>query len=147
MHAIENCPETVDIQGSTSSSSTRVSWPRQVSSAKQEQADQLDSPWVSVRQIAEVLDVPRSTLQDWRKQKQQLLQDSGLSIQVVEFFESSAGLSFLHEMLAAMHLVFGQANNAGIRSLCTFLESVTTGRARSFRISVGLVLMVDVQRS
>jgi hypothetical protein len=122
MHAIENCPQTVDIHDSISSSSTRISWPRQVASAKQEQAEQLDSPWVSVRQIAEVLDVPRSTLQDWRKQKQQLLQHSGLSIQVVEFFESSAGLSFLHEMLAAMHLVFGQANNAGIRSICTFLE-------------------------
>jgi hypothetical protein len=122
MHAIENCPQTVDIHDSISSSSTRISWPRQVASAKQEQAEQLDSPWVSVRQIAEVLDVPRSTLQDWRKQKQLLLQHSGLSIQVVEFFESSAGLSFLHEMLAAMHLVFGQANNAGIRSICTFLE-------------------------
>lgn len=122
MQAIEKNPQTVDIQDSSSSSSTRVSWPRQVASVKQEQAEQLDSPWVSVRQIAEALDVPRSTLQDWRKQKQQLLQDSGLSIQVVEFFESSAGLSFLHEMLAAMHLVFGQANSAGIRSICTFLE-------------------------
>ncbi|MCP4885936.1 MAG: hypothetical protein GY904_04905, partial [Planctomycetaceae bacterium] len=75
-----------------------------------------------VRQIAEVLNVPRSTLQDWRKQKQQLLQHSGLPLPVVEFFESSAGLSFLHQMLAAAHLVFGQVNNAGIRSICTFLE-------------------------
>ena len=122
MQAIEKNPQTVDIQDSSSSSSTRVSWPRQVACIKQEQAEQLDSPWLSVRQIAEALDVPRSTLQDWRKQKQQLLQDSGLSIQVVEFFQSSAGLSFLHEMLASMHLVFGQANSAGIRSICTFLE-------------------------
>jgi hypothetical protein len=61
-------------------------------------------------------------LQAWRQHKQQLLRHSGLPTQVVEFFESPAGLSFLHQMLAAMHLVFGQANNAGIRSLCTFLE-------------------------
>ena len=122
MHAIEKCPQTVDVQDSTSSSSTRLSWPRQVASAKQEQAGQLDSPWMSLRQIAEILDVPRSTLQAWRQQKQQLLQHSGLPMQVVEFFESSAGLSFLHQMLAAAHLVFGQANNAGIRSICTFLE-------------------------
>ncbi len=122
MHTIETCPQTVDIQDSTSSNSTRLSWPRQVASIKQEQANQLDSPWVSVREIAEVLDVPRSTLQAWRKQKQLLLQHSGLPIQVVEFFESSAGLSFLHQMLAAMHLIFGQANNAGIRSICAFLE-------------------------
>jgi hypothetical protein len=122
MQAIEKCPQTVDVQDSTPSRSTRRSWPRQVASAKQEQADRLDSPWMPVRQIAEVLNVPRSTLQDWRKQKQQLLQHSGLPLQVVEFFESSAGLSFLHQMLAAAHLVFGQVNNAGIRSICTFLE-------------------------
>jgi hypothetical protein len=122
MQTIEKCPQTVDIQDSTSSRSTRLSWPRQVASAKLEQADQLDSPWTSLRQIAEALNVPRSTLQEWRKQKQQLLQHSGLPNQVVEFFESSAGLSFLHQMLAAVHLVFGQANNAGIRSICTFLE-------------------------
>mgnify|MGYP001825512561 CR=1 FL=1 len=122
MTAIEQCPQTVDIQDFTSANSTRLSWPRQVASTKQEQADQLDSPWMSVRQIAEVLNVPRSTLQAWRKQKQQLVQHSGLPIPVVEFFESSAGLSFLHQMLAAAHLVFGQANNAGIRSICTFLE-------------------------
>jgi hypothetical protein len=93
-----------------------------VASAKQEQAEQLDSPWTSLCQIAEILDVPRSTLRAWRQQKQQLLEHSGLPIQVVEFFESSAGLSFLHQMLAAMHLIFGEVNNAGIRSICTFLE-------------------------
>jgi hypothetical protein len=122
MHAIEKCPQIVDIQDSTSSSSTRLSWPRQVASAKQEQAEQLDSPFTSLRQIAEALNVPRSTLQAWRQQRQQLFQHSGLPTQVVEFFESSAGLSFLHQMLAAAHLVFGQVNNSGIRSICTFLE-------------------------
>ena len=122
MHAIEQCPPTVDIQDSTPPSSTRLSWPRQVVSAKQELAEQLDSPWTSVREIAEVLDVPRSTLRAWQQQKQQLLQHCGLATEVVEFFESSAGLSFLHQMLAAAHLVFGQASDAGIRSLCEFLE-------------------------
>ena len=122
MHAIEKRPQTVDIQDSTSSSSSRLSWSRQVASAKQEQAEQLDSPFTSLRQIAEALNVPRSTLQAWRQQRQQLFQHSGLPTQVVEFFESSAGLSFLHQMLAAAHLVFGQVNNSGIRSICTFLE-------------------------
>ncbi len=122
MQTIEKCPQAVDIQDSKSPSSTRLSWPRQVASAKQEQAEQLDSPWTSLCRIAEILDVPRSTLRAWRQQKQQLLEHSGLPIQVVEFFESSAGLSFLHQMLAAMHLIFGEVNNAGIRSICTFLE-------------------------
>jgi len=101
MHAIEKCPQTVDIRDSTPPSSTRLSWPRQVVSAKQELAEQLDSPWTSLREIAEVLDVPRSTLRTWRQQKQQLLQHSGWATEVVEFFESPAGLSFLHQMLAA----------------------------------------------
>jgi len=122
MHAIEQCPPTVDIQDSTPPSSTRLSWPRQVVSAKQELAEQLDSPGTSIREIAEVLDVPRSTLRAWQQQKQQLLQHCGWATEVVEFFESSAGLSFLHQMLAAAHLVFGQASDAGIRSLCEFLE-------------------------
>ena len=122
MNAIEKCPQTVDTQDSTSSSSARLSWPRQVASVKQELADQLDSPWMSVRQVAELVNVPRSTLHGWLKQKQQLLQHSGLPIQVVEFFESSAGLGVLHQVLAGLHLVFGEANNAGIRSICSFLE-------------------------
>ena len=122
MQTIENCPQTVDVQDSTPPSATRLSWPRQVALDKQKQAEQLDSPWTSLRQIAETLNVPRSTLQAWRQQKRQLIQHSGLPIQVVEFFETSAGLSFLHRMLTATHLIFGQANSAGIRSISAFLE-------------------------
>ena len=118
MNAIEQCPQTVDVPNCIASSSPRLSWPRQVASAKQEQAEQLDSPWISLHQIAEVLNVPRSTLQAWRAQKQKLLQHSGLPTQVVEFFESPAGLSFLHQMLAAAHLIFGKLNIAVWLAYC-----------------------------
>ncbi len=65
---------------------------------------------------------PRTTLQDWRQQKQDLLRYSGLHPQTVRFFESSAGLGVFHQLLTAAHLVFGQAGGGGIRNLCAFLE-------------------------
>jgi hypothetical protein len=42
--------------------------------------------------------------------------------QVVRFLESPDGLAFLHQLLAAAHLVFVQANDCGIRNLCWFLK-------------------------
>jgi hypothetical protein len=42
--------------------------------------------------------------------------------QVVRFLKSPDGLAFLHQLLAAAHLVFVQANDCGIRNLCWFLK-------------------------
>jgi hypothetical protein len=123
MQAIEHRPQTVEEKDSTRCAQGRPSgWQRSVAVAKREQYEQLDSPWTSFSQIARQLGVPRTTLQDWRRQKQHLLRHSGLHPQTVEFFESSAGLSFLHQLLAAAHLIFGQAAGGGIRNLCAFLE-------------------------
>ena len=38
------------------------------------------------------------------------------------FFESPQGLAFLHRLLTAVHLVFGQSHDGGIRGMCWFLE-------------------------
>jgi hypothetical protein len=38
------------------------------------------------------------------------------------FFESPQGLAFLHQLLCALHLVVGQANDGGIRNICWLLE-------------------------
>lgn len=38
------------------------------------------------------------------------------------FFESPQGLELLHRLLVAIHLVFGQAHDGGIRGICWFLE-------------------------
>lgn len=38
------------------------------------------------------------------------------------FFESPRGLDFLHRLLTAIHLVFGQSHDGGIRGICWFLE-------------------------
>ena len=123
MQAIEHRPQTVEEKDSTRCAQGRPSgWQRSVAVAKRELYEQLDSPWTSFSQIARQLGVPRTTLQDWRRQKQRLLRHSGLHPQTVEFFESSAGLSFLHQLLAAAHQIFGQAAGGGIRNLCAFLE-------------------------
>ncbi|MEZ6101531.1 MAG: hypothetical protein R3E01_21565 [Pirellulaceae bacterium] len=122
MQTAKEYPQTVDVQDSTPAYSRRVSWSREVATAKREQADRLDSPWISVRQIAELVEVPRSTLREWQKQKQRRGRQTELPGETVAFFEISPGLSFLHQLLTAAHLVFGEASNAGIRSLCTFLE-------------------------
>jgi hypothetical protein len=50
------------------------------------------------------------------------MQDSQWPGQTVRFLESPEGLSVLHRMITGAHLVFVQANDCGIRDLCTFLE-------------------------
>jgi hypothetical protein len=123
MQTIDQRPQTVDEEDSTSSGQAKPSgWRREEAVAKREQFEQLDSPWISFSQIARQIGVPRTTLQDWRQQKQHLLRHSGLHPQTIRFFESSAGLSVLHEVATAAHLVFGQAGGGGIRNLCAFLE-------------------------
>jgi hypothetical protein len=81
--------------------------------------DQLDSPTTCKSQIARCLGVPDSTLRTWLKHRQEVRQASAWPPAVVEFFESAPGQCCLHRLLTAAHLVFVQANDAGIRSLGT----------------------------
>jgi len=62
--------------------------------------------------------VPRTTLQHWLKRQQEL----GLPPEAVVFFESPAGLAFLHQLLVAMHLVLGWLGGGGIRLVCQLIE-------------------------
>jgi hypothetical protein len=86
------------------------------------QFDERDSPWTSRSQIARELDVPNSTLQAWLQQRRTRLANSGQPREVVQFFEKSAGLAFLHQLLTAGQLVFVQGSNCGLRNFCQFLE-------------------------
>jgi hypothetical protein len=86
------------------------------------QFDQLDSPWNSCHQIAHTLRVPDSTLRYWIRQRRALSRSSPWPAEVVDFYESPAGLDCLHRLLTAAHLVFLQANDCGIRSMCWFLQ-------------------------
>ncbi len=89
---------------------------------KLDQFDDCDSPWTSRSQIARELDVPNSTLQAWLQQRRARLANRVHPREVVEFFENSAGLAFLHQLLTAGQLIFVQCSNCGLRNYCQFLE-------------------------
>jgi Family of unknown function (DUF6399) len=60
--------------------------------------------------------LPRTTLQYWLQRRQRLHADPAL----VAFFESEPGLSFLHSLHVAAHLVFVQQGACGLRLLSSF---------------------------
>jgi uncharacterized protein DUF6399 len=72
----------------------------------------------SLRAFAEEHDLPPSTLHYWQRRWEQL----DASAPLRDFFESAAGLAFLHQLTLAAHLVFQQANAVGIRPLICFFE-------------------------
>jgi hypothetical protein len=96
--------------------------PRLVAAVAVEQFEWFDFPWTSCSEIARRLDVPDSTLRHWLRTRARRMKDSQWPGQTVRFLESPEGLSVLHRMLTAAHLIFVQANDCGIRNLCAFLE-------------------------
>jgi hypothetical protein len=95
--------------------------PRLVAAEAVEQFERFDSPWISRSEIARRLDIPDSTLRHWLRTRWQRMEHSQWPGNTVRFLESPEGLSILHRLLAAAHLVFVQANDCGIRNLCAFL--------------------------
>src|SRR5215471_18504966 len=101
------------------------------------QYDALHIQGLSQRQAAQVLDVPRSTLQAWR-----LSQDSlDACPTVVAFFHSVAGLAFLHRLVIALHVVCVEIGACGIRLVCLVLE--LTGLNRFVGASYGTQQQVN----
>ncbi len=96
--------------------------PRLAAAVTVEQFDRLDSPWTSRSEIARCLDVPDSTLRHWVRTRWRRMKQSQWPDNTVQFLESPEGLSVLHRLLTAAHLIFVQANDCGIRNLCAFLE-------------------------
>jgi len=89
---------------------------------KLDQFAKLDSPWNSRREIARQIDVPDRTLYRWIDRSRSAVRTSSWPDDVARFFQTPAGLDFLHGLVTTAHLVFVQANDCGIRSLCWFLE-------------------------
>src|SRR5919199_710342 len=79
---------------------------------------ELHTQGVSQRHAAQVLDVPRSTLQAWRAYQDRL----DACPEVVAFFHSVAGLAFLHRLVLALHVVCVEIGACGIRLVCLILE-------------------------
>ena len=102
-----------------------------------EQYRDLKAQGISQRQAAEVLDVPRSTLQAWRAYQENLDECPT----VVAFFHSVPGLAFLHRLVVALHLVCTEVGACGIRLVCLFLR--ITGLNRFVGASYGTQRQVD----
>jgi transposase len=92
---------------------------------------ELRTQGVSQRQAAQVLDVPRSTLQAWRAYQDRLDECPT----VVAFFHSPPGLAFLHRLVIALHVVCVEIGACGIRLVCLLLE--LTGLNRFVGTSYG----------
>ena len=97
----------------------------------------LHTQGLSPRQAAQVLDVPRSTLQAWRAYHDRL----DACPQVVECFESVPGLAFLHRLTLALHVVCVEVGACGIRLVCLFLQM--TGLNRFVGASYGTQQQVN----
>jgi hypothetical protein len=97
----------------------------------------LHAQGISQRQAAQVLDVPRSTLQAWRMYQDRLDACPAL----VAFFQSVPGLAFLHRLVLALHLVCVEVGACGIRLVCLVLE--LTGLNRFVGASYGTQQQVN----
>ena len=87
-----------------------------------QRAEELGFWWQSSRQVAQRLDVPDSSFRYHLRRREQLTRDPGLSPSLVRFLESLTGVEFLHRLLVALHLVFGLANDCGLRNISWFLR-------------------------
>jgi hypothetical protein len=106
-------------------------WARFERAALCERYGALHAQGVSQRQAAEVLEVPRSTLQAWRAYQERLDEcPAG-----VAFFQSVPGLAFLHRLVLALHLVCVEVGACGIRLVCLLLQ--LTGLHRFVGASYG----------
>ena len=92
---------------------------------------------MSQRQAAQMLDVPRSTLQAWRTYQETLDEHPT----VVAFFHSVPGLAFLPRLILALHVVFIEVGACGIRLVCLLLK--LTGLDRFVGASYGTQQQVN----
>src|SRR5271154_5037795 len=69
--------------------------------------------------VAEQNNVPRTTLEHWIKRMKEL--KCGYDPEVTTFFESPAGIAFLHRLLIAALLVFHTSGGCGLHSFHKFL--------------------------
>ena len=96
----------------------RPRWERTQRAALLDQYHELQAQGCSLRQAAQALHVPRSTLQAWRAYQESLDEHPA----VVAFFHSAPGLAFLHRLVLGIHLVGTEIGACGIRLVCLLLQ-------------------------
>jgi hypothetical protein len=87
-----------------------------------QQAEEVGFWWQSPRQVAKRLGVPESSFRFHLQRRAELARDPELSLPLVCFLESPTGVEFLHRLLVTLHLVFGLANDCGLRNIGWFLR-------------------------
>jgi hypothetical protein len=90
------------------------------------------------RHAAKELQVPRTTLQAWRRWHDSL----AMCPHVAAFFQRGPGLAFLHRRMIALHLVCVAVGACGMRLVCLFLH--LTGLNRFVAASYGTQQQVNV---
>ncbi len=73
---------------------------------------------LSQREFARDVGVPRTTLQNWLNRMDKIDEEPA----IVAFFESPAGVKFLHTLIQALHFEFTKVGCASIRNICNFLK-------------------------
>jgi Family of unknown function (DUF6399) len=111
-----------------------------------------DHPPRSPRPFARDTDTPRSTLQHWLRTDRH----PDLEAELAAFLDSPAGHRFLRRLVAALHLVFHLAGDAGLRPLGHFLEwtqldrfvaaSFGAPQALAVRLQEALIAYADQQK-
>jgi DNA-binding XRE family transcriptional regulator len=100
---------------------------------------ELRAQGLSQRQVAQELQVPRTTLQAWRTWHDSL----DICPHVAEFFQSGPGLAFVHRLVVGFHLVGVEVGACGMRLACLFLT--LTGLDRFVAASYGAPPQVNGQ--
>lgn len=127
-------------------------WPRTDATQACHDFHHCEHPLPSQRQFAREHGLPRSTLGYWLHRPQH----PGLEPELVAFLDSPTGYRFLRRLVAALHLVFHLAGDAGLRPLSRFLEltqldrfvapSLGAQQALAVRLQDALIAYADEQK-
>ncbi len=107
----------------TDQNSKRKSWDRDTATELMATFQAQQRQGRSQRQFADEQDVARTTLQRWINRAANMEAPP----EVVAFFESPAGLAFLHRLQVAAHLVMNNMGNCGIRLVALMLGLAGVG--------------------
>lgn len=97
--------------------SKNSSYSREVVSAQLAKYEALTSE-LSQRRTAEIIKIPRTTLQHWDKRKKNI----PLNKPAVNFFESPDGTDFLHRLITSLLFVMTEMGGCGIRLVSLLLD-------------------------
>ena len=107
----------------TGQNDKRKSWERETVAELMTTFQALRRQGWSQRQFADEQDVARTTLQQWLNRASNMEAPP----EVVAFFESPAGLAFLHRLVSAAHLVMNNMGTCGIRMVALMLGLAGVG--------------------